>query len=220
MLCRGKSPTSGGEISNSTSLGTVVESSFPPFSITIVAQISTTWTTCFSEIMGVVFLPLSLMTRIAAFSFTSLGISLVLIFRPWIFNDLSCGCCSHLRRDPSGRPSALDFRRARSVDGLLGLPSGLWLCTALDCFVVCVGSLLFGDDGLELPYLGLSDDSLRLQRIFKLSLRFWMNLAQSWFGINGYFEGLYDCAELTLQYQTLPRPSADSKLTTLADGIG
>lgn len=85
------------------------------------------------------------------------------------------GGCSHVRRDPPGNLLASVFSYVRNVDSPLALPMIIWLCTALDCFVVGVKSLFLGDDGLELSYLVFGDDVLRLGRVFKSSLRLWMN---------------------------------------------
>lgn len=162
------------------------------------------------------FLPLS-MAHIATFS----------IHFPWItwdshrcylYGSLTThltGSGSPLWRDSPDHPAALEF--CRHTDGRLTFIHllDIFLFAVLDCFVVGVKALLFGNDGLYCPYFSLYGCSYHLDKFFKFSLRFLVSLVRSCGGSNEHFDALWNYARHTLQYRTLSILSFDSSLTTV-----
>lgn len=118
------------------------------------------WATCLSELMGFCLLHPLIITHIATFFSISLGVSLVLFPYPQFFYIPFCGLLfSSTKKFARATRVSSFFCRCIEWQRFFALSLRLWLGAVLDCFVVGVENLLFGDDGLWCSYLGpLNDD--------------------------------------------------------------
>lgn len=112
-----------------------LDSSFPPFAISIFALLWRYCSSWFSDLIGFSLLPTSMMMHFATFHPSILFSKLSLILPCPIFEDQSVGSSSCPRKDWLGHPLAPSLRYGVSLQPML--------CCPLETMVVCRPGLHF-----------------------------------------------------------------------------
>lgn len=174
------------------------------FTVTIFALFLTRCVICSPEVMGFGLLFPLLMMHSSTFSSVPRDppYSLFLLF--WSSRICLAGCYSHPKRISPWHSLGL-VSHGNSDWRLIFSPFFGTMVVGRVWMHVIIVKNLFGDNWLGRPYFGRYGDDIRVGKVFKLSLRFWINLARSSIGISRHFDALCGVARHAVKYGILSR---------------